>query len=216
MDINQYRKLYDAEDAAPGWDAIDSRLEEVYGSKEPRHWATLHKAMLGGPDPLDGISAYESNAGGISHLHFCTYGYSELYYNEEAVGKYCSGFGFEMTFRLASPLPPTEEPSWVLNLLQNLARYVFNSGKWFEEYHWIPANGPIRLESDTDIVGLAFTLDPELQAIETPHGTVEFIQAFGITSAELASLKAKSRSSQDIIEEQRRLNPMLVTDLARR
>jgi len=86
MDINQYRKLYDAEDAAPGWDAIDSRLDEVYGSKEPRHWATLHKAMLGGPDPLDGISAYESNAGGISHLHFCTYGYSELYYNEEAVG----------------------------------------------------------------------------------------------------------------------------------
>jgi len=216
MDINQYRKLYDAEDAAPGWDAIDSRLEEVYGSKEPRHWATLHKAMLGGPDPLDGISAYESNAGGISHLHFCTYGYSELYYNEEAVGKYCSGFGFEMTFRLASPLPPTEEPSWVLNLLQNLARYVFNSGKWFEEYHWIPANGPIRLESETDIVGLAFTLDPELPPIESPHGTVEFIQAFGITSAELASLKAKSRSSQEIIEEQRRLNPMLVTDLARR
>lgn len=216
MDINQYRELYDAEDAAPGWDAIDSQLEKVYGSKEPRHWATLHKAMLGGPDPLDGISAYESNAGGINHLHFCTYGYSELYYNEEAVGKYCSGFGFEMTFRLASPLPPTEEPGWVLNLLQNLARYVFNSGKWFEEYHWIPANGPIRLESETDIVGLAFTLDPELPPIESPHGTVEFIQAFGITSAELASLKAKSRSSQEIIDEQRRLNPMLVTDLGRR
>jgi hypothetical protein len=72
------------------------------------------------------------------------------------------------------------------------------------------------LEYETDIVGLAFTLDPELQPIESPHGTVEFIQAFGITSAELASLKARSRSSQEIIEEQRRSNPMLVTDLDRR
>jgi hypothetical protein len=172
--------------------------------------------MVGGPDPIDGISMYQSNAGGTSHLHFCTYGYTELYYNEEAVGKDCSGFGFEMTFRLASSLPPVEEPIWVLNLLQNLARYVFKSGKWFEEYHWIPANGPIRLEYETDIVGLAFALDPELPPVESPHGTIEFIQAFGITSGELASLKAKSRSCEQIIEEQRRLNPMLVTDLTRR
>lgn len=216
MNIRQYRELYAESNAVPGWDAIDSRLKEVYGSQEPRHWGTVLKAMLGGPDPIDGISAYESQAGGINHLHFCTYGYSELYYNEEAVGKDFSGFGFEMTFRLASPLPPKEEPVWVWNLLQNLARYVFESGKCFEKYHWIPANGPIRLEYNTDIVGLAFALDPELPPIESPHGTVEFIQAFGITSTELASLKTKSRSCQQIIEEQRRLNPMLVTDLARR
>ena len=216
MDLSEYRQLYDAGSGAPGWDAIASQLKEVYGSQEPRHWGTLIKAMLGGPDPIDGISAYESQAGGISHLHFCTYGYSELYYNEEAVGKDFSGFGFEMTFRIASPLPPTEEPVWVCNLLQNLARYVFESGRCFEEYHWIPANGPIRLEYETDIVGLVFVRDPQLPPIESPHGRVEFIQAFGITSGELESLKAKSRSSEQIIEEQRRLNPMLVTDLARR
>ena len=126
MNINQYRELYGDSNAVPGWDAIDSRLKEVYGSQEPRHWGTLIKAMLGGPDPIDGISAYESQPGGISHLHFCTYGYSERYYNEEAVGKNFSGFGFEMTFRLASPLPPKEEPAWVLNLLQNLARTYSN------------------------------------------------------------------------------------------
>ena len=217
MNLSQYRELYHADSSvAPGWEAIDSRLKEVYGSQEPRHWGTLIKAMLGGPDPIDGISAYESRAGGISHLHFCTYGYSELYYNEDALGKDFSGFGFEMTFRLASTHPSKEEPAWVWNLLQNLARYVFETSRCFEEYHWIPANGPIRLEYETDIVGLAFALDPELPPIESPHGRVEFIQAFGITSAELASLKAKSRSCQEIIEEQRRSNPMLVTDLARR
>lgn len=51
MDLNQYRELYDAESGdAPGWDAIDSRLREVYGSQEPRHWGTLIRAMLGGPE----------------------------------------------------------------------------------------------------------------------------------------------------------------------
>lgn len=103
MDINRYRELYgDGSGTVPGWDAIDSRLKELYGSQEPRHWGTLVKAMLGGPDPLDGISM------------------------------------------------------------------------------------------------------------------VEFIQAFGITSGELAALMAKSRSCREIFEGQQRSNPLLVTDLARR
>src|SRR5262249_27127412 len=170
MDLAEYRERYRGnEGAAPGWDAIDSRLKETYGSQRPRHMATVLKASVGGPDPIDGISIYESRAGGVTHLHFCTYGYSELYYNEEALGKDFSRFGFEMTFRLASPLPPTEDPSWVCNLLQNLGRYVFKSGKWFEPNHWIPANGPIRAQSDTDIVGLAFAHDPELQPVQSPH-----------------------------------------------
>jgi len=33
-------------------------------------------------------------------------------------------------------------------------------GQVFEEYHWISANGPIRLEYDTDIVGLRSCLTP--------------------------------------------------------
>jgi hypothetical protein len=217
MDIDEYRKTYGgSQDAAPGWDAIDSRLKAVYGEVVPRHWGTVIKAMLGGPDPIDGISAYESNAGGVPHLHFCTYGYSELYYNEEAVGKAFSSFGFEMTFRLASPLPVEEEPAWVLNILQNLARYVLKSGKWFEAYHWVPANGPIRMNYETDIVGLAFAPDPELPAVDSPHGRVEFLQAFGITSTELADISSGARSCESIIEHHRLTNPMLVTDLARR
>ena len=44
------------------------------------HWGTIIKAMLGGPDPIDGISAYESNAAPIPHLHFCSYGFTSLYY----------------------------------------------------------------------------------------------------------------------------------------
>ena len=217
MDLAEYKaKFGEQEDAAPGWDAIDSRLKPIYGSQEPKHWGTVIKRMLGGPDPLDGISAYECTDGGVDHLHFVTYGYSSLYYDEEAVGGDFSQFGFEMTFRLASQLPSAEEPIWVLNLLQNLARYVFNSGRWFEPYHWIPANGPIRADHETDLVGLAFLRAPRLEAVDSPHGRVEFIQAFGITQSELDGFQDTKKTAEELIELHRSSNPLLVTDLARK
>jgi hypothetical protein len=216
MNLVEYRNHYATlDDAAPGWDALDERLKQVYGQQEPRHWGTIIMHMFGGPDPIDGISAYQCSDGGRDHLHFSTFGYSSLYYDEESVGAEWSGFGFEMTFRLASPLPPPEEPNWVINLLQNLAKYVFKSGKIFEPQHWIPANGPIRQDSDTDLVGLAFVTDPVLGQIDSPHGAVSFVQAFGLTSVEVDDLLKKRRTCEDIVTEQRRSNPLLITDLRR-
>jgi hypothetical protein len=216
MDLAEYKRRYGGEDSAPGWDAIDSRVHAIYPGQEPKHWGTLIAHMLGGPDPLDGISAFECHDGGIDHLHFVTYGYTTLFYDEEAVGGDFSRYGFEMTFRLASKLPPAEEPTWVCNLLQNIARYVFDSGKWFEQYHWIPTNGPIRADYDTDIVGLAFVNDPTLAPVDSPHGRVEFIQAFGITQSELDSFKSRKQTAEALIEHHRKTNPLLVTDLSRK
>ncbi len=177
---------------------------------------TLIKHMLGGPDPLDGISAYRCSDGGRDHLHFVSYGYTSLYYDEDSVGGDYSRFGFEMTFRLANSNLDDDEPIWVCNLLQNIARYVFDSGKWFEQYHWIPANGPIRADYDTDIVGLAFLNDPSLDPIDSPHGRVEFIQAFGVTQSELDGFKSKKETAEAVIERHRQTNPLLVTDLHRK
>jgi hypothetical protein len=217
MNLDEYQKHYKSrDDAAPGWDAIDQRLTQIYKGQEPKHWGTLIKFTLGGPDPLDGISAYECTEGGVDHLHFCTYGFTSLYYDEEAVGGDYSGFGFELTFRLASPLPPVEEPIWVCNLLQNLARYVFDSGKYFANYHWIPANGPIRADFDTDLVGLAFLNDPALPPMDSPHGRVEFIQALGLTQSELTAIMNKSKTCEQVVEAHRTTNLLLVTDLGRR
>lgn len=215
MDLEEYKRRF-AEDSSPGWDSLNASLRDEYSELEPMHWGTIINHRLGGPDPLDGISAYPCEDGGVDHLHFVTSGYTALYYNEESVGADFSGFGFEMTFRLASSLPPKEEPIWVCNLLQNLARYVFESGKWFDNYHWIPANGPIRTDHHTDIVGLAFVRDTKLQATETPLGHVDFIQAFGLTQSELDSLMNKSKKCEEIIELHRKSNPLLVTDLERK
>lgn len=215
MDQSEYQKKYN-DDSTPGWDAIDAKLTEVYGTQEPPHWGTMLSYMLGGPDPLDGISAYTCEEGGREHLHFVTYGYSSLYYDEEATGGDFSKFGFEMTFRLVSPVSPAEEPIWVCNLLQNLARYVFDSGKWFENYHWIPANGPINVDYGTDLVGFIFVSDPVLNSIDTPHGKIEFLQAFGITQSELDSLMENTRTVEEIIDVHRKTNPLLITDLDRK
>ncbi|MDY3555346.1 suppressor of fused domain protein [Gemmata sp. JC717] len=215
--LAEYKRQYGGrDDAAPGWDAIDARLREVYGDQEPQHWGTVIKHTLGGSDPIDGISAYECRDGNRPHLHFCTYGYTSLYYDEQSAGGEESGYGFEMTFRLASPLPPADQPVWVCNLLQNLARYVFQTGRCFGQYHWIPANGPIRAGYPTDIVGLVFVLDPALAPVDTPHGRVEFVQAFGITGGELDRIKSKSATCEQVVEGHRRDNPLLVTDLGRK
>src|ERR1700750_40498 len=116
MDLETYKATYgSSDDASPGWDAIDRSLKEIYGDKEPlTHWGTVIKYMLGGPDPLDGISVYPSEAGGTPHWHFMSYGFSELYYEENSVGKEFSKFGFELTFRLKTEADwvPDKDSGW--------------------------------------------------------------------------------------------------------
>ena len=215
MTLEEYKKQYNEDDAV-GWDFINIELAKIYSEQEPVHFApTLHYA-LGGEEPLDGISLYKSSKQ-TKHLHFITYGFSELYYDEESAGGEFSKYGFELTFRLKIE-NEDDNINWVCNLLQNLAKYVFKSGKWFEEFHFIPANGPIRSGFDTDITALAFVIDPELGKIETPHGEVMFLQMVGITTAEYEALKQnpKTNETQKLIEKLKQTNELLITDLSRK
>ncbi len=207
MDLASYQALYKDNDAAPGWDAIDRALEGLYPNQRPKHYGTAIKYLLGGPDPIDGISVYQAG----DHIHLVTYGFSSLYYDEESAGAEFSNFGFELTMRL----PNDDDPVWAMNMLQNIARYVFKSGKWLEAGHYMPANGPIKQGTDTKLVGLAFGHDVELAAIDTAHGRVEFIQVFGITQTEIDQIKNSDNDAASILEQHRKLNPMLVTVLSR-
>nr|WP_295864407.1 suppressor of fused domain protein [uncultured Chitinophaga sp.] len=215
MDIEQYKQQFDEQDAV-GWDCIDGAMEKLYPGQEPKHYAPGLYYALGGDNPLDGISVYESSQQ-ADHLHFVTYGFSELYYDEEAAGGEFSKFGFELTFRLKKTTA-AEDPNWACNLLQNIAKYVFSSGRWFEEFHFIPANGPIRLEYDTDITALAFIKDPELGTITTPHGDVTFLQMVGITTKEYESLMQNPTTAEceQLLQRLRANNPLLITDLDRK
>ncbi len=220
MNVEEYRKKYfinEDEQEAVGWLCIDEVLEKLYPNQEPRHYVSAMSYMLGGEDPLDGVSIYKSKKQ-QNHYHIVSYGMSNLYYDEEDVGKEYSGWGFEFTFRLAPFADDNDAPKWVVSLMQNLARYVYNSEKYFDEYHLMPCNSPIRLNTDTEITAIAFILDPEMQKIDTPHGEVKFLQMVGITSAEYEKLKQNFDilEVKKLVEELQKNNPLLITDLNRK
>jgi hypothetical protein len=216
MDLETYKRLYNNDEAAPGWDAINGQLAKIYPNKEPDgHWGTIIPYSLGGEDPLHGVSAYKSN-GIESFYHYISYGFSELFYDEKAFGQEYSKFGFELTFRLKPFKEDEENPIWVVSLMQNLAKYVFSSGKYFDDYHYIPANGPIRLECDTEIQGLVFVTDSQLGEIETVHGKVKFLQMVGITQKEYDLIQEQKLDRFELVEKLKENNPLLITDLERK
>jgi suppressor of fused len=197
--------------AAPGWDAIDGALKPLYGDQEPKHFGTIISRTLGGNDPLQGISAYWRDQP-VPHWHYVTYGFSELY-EKESDNKDESGYGFELTMRVAMPQCTEEPPTWVLNFLQNLARYVFDSGNVFKVGDYMNANGPIAADEKTVLVAVAFVADPELPAMDTPNGRVTFLQAVGITNDEEFAIK--TWASEKVMAIFARHMPLFVTDLAR-
>jgi hypothetical protein len=199
------------DDEAAGWAAIDASLASLYGDQEPQHMGTLISYRLGGPDPLDGISAYY-RAHPVPHWHYVTYGFSELYGKEQEYAE-VSGYGFELTFRLRAVEGATEAPRWVFSLLQNLARYVFNTGNVFRPGEWMTANGPIALDTDTRICSMAMTNDPELPVLDTPNGRLEFIQVVGLTLEE--EYAAKQWSPQRVLDTLLPCMPLWITDLDR-
>src|SRR5215471_10821027 len=199
---------------AVGWDAIAAVLDDLYPGQEPRHWGTLIKFMFGGPDPLDGISAYLHDDGnGGRHWHYVSYGMTELY-DKTSEDKEFSGWGFEFTFRLKAEPGRSEPPQWPLDLLQNLARYVFKTGNVFGPGHHFPLNGPIAVDEDTLLHAALMSEDPQLGQLETPHGKVQFIQVVGATLDERAA--AVRWNTKGLLQVMRTSNPLLVTDLARR
>lgn len=199
------------EENTSGWDAIDQAMQQLYGEQEPKHYGTAIPYMLGGPDPLDGISAYAVDTP-MPHWHFVTYGFSELY-DKEAEDTSRSGYGFELTFRLTRTEDETEPPAWALNLLQNMGRYVFNSGNLFQPGDYLDANGPICLNSDTLLTALAFVADPDLPERMTPNGAVQFIQMVGITCRELEMIQ--SWNTRGFLAACESYMPKYVTDLMR-
>jgi hypothetical protein len=218
MTSEEYKQRF-SEDDAVGWLSIDEALDNLYDKREPRHYGPLCGLhyMAGGSDPIDGASIYESNRQ-EKHLHVISYGMSDLYYNPKSAGGEFSKWGFEFTFRLKPYAGDEGDPLWAVHVMNNLARYVFSSSRWFEENHFIPANGPIRLETETEITGFVFAQDPELGKINTPHGEVTFLQLVGITNAEVERIKQDPTvdTVRQLIDELKAVNPLLITDLNRK
>jgi len=202
---------HDVDDGSPGWNAIDAAMQPLYPDQEPLHYGNVISARLGGPNPLDGTSVWKRFAP-VPHWHFLTYGLSELYAKESEDAE-ISGYGFELTFRLRCEPDAEEPPAWALNFLQNLARYVFQSGNVFRDGDWMAINGPIASEEDTLLCYIALTADPELPAIDTPNGRMEFLQVIGLTDDE--AYAGRQWKVLKLLEALKPGMPLWITDLAR-
>lgn len=188
------------DDSAPGWDAIDARVESIYGG-EPEHRAMNPGLGLG--SPLQGLSAYR----GPSWWLFVTYGLTELY-AKESENQAVSGWGYELTMR--APLSDAV-PEWPFGVLASLARLTQDRRMVFGSGHRLQTGHPLA-GLPTKLTAVAFTLDPELGSIGTLHGTVDFLLVVGITTEELERMKASS--TKDVLDELAKSN-RLVTDPSR-
>ena len=137
MTKEEYKNQFTNEDPV-GWISINKALEKLYGEPEPRHYPPLCGShfMAGGTNPIDGASIYDSKKQQF-HRHIISYGMSELYFDEEKAGADFSKWGFEFTMRLAPFEGDQKDPLWAVSIMNNLARYVFSSGNWFEENHFV-------------------------------------------------------------------------------
>jgi Suppressor of fused protein (SUFU) len=115
---------------------------------------------------------------------------------------------------------PPGAPEWAVDLLTNLAAYVWTSGNGFSAGHHVDLGGPIKLPGKKDkgqpttaITAAAMVRDPALGALRTPYGRVEFLQVVGLTTDELELCRAWS--TEGVMRLLAAEDPMLVTRLDR-
>ncbi|XP_018580681.1 suppressor of fused homolog isoform X5 [Scleropages formosus] len=209
----------------PGLQAIYGECRRLYQDQpNPLQVTAIVKYWLGGPDPLDYISMYR-NLGCPAqeiqeHWHYVSFGLSDLY-GDNRVHEFTgpdgpSGFGFELTFRLKREPDETAPPTWPAELMQGLARYVFQSENTFCSGDHISWHSPLD-NSESRIQHMLLTEDPQLQPVQTPFGLVTFLQIVGVCTEELQA--AQQWNGQGVLDLLRSVHmaggPWLITDMRR-
>ncbi|MCB9749835.1 MAG: suppressor of fused domain protein [Myxococcales bacterium] len=195
---------------APGWAAIDQRVLSCYPGQVPHQFASRTAYELESQSPLPAISVVEGAQ--PEHWHYLTYGLSELFEktsNDPAI----SGFGFELTMRTPRGAGEERPPAWPLRFLQALGRHILSTREGFDTGHRIDLGGPIVYGGESALTGVAIVPDPTLGKIETPFGSLLFLQLVGVTAAELAAMK--KLDYEKVVEMLAELAPRGITDPAR-
>ncbi len=214
--LEEFREKAQDKEWAPGWDEIEAAFKAVYGEQQPEHFGTVitSRAMFGGPEYLDGYSAYQSEKG---YSHVVTFGMSELYADEESLGGDFSKWGYEMTVKLKNTAP--NECVWAMNMMGNLARYTFQSKRWFEPDQYVgSASEPQSLnlsKPESRITALLIVNDTEIPTRQTIYGELAFLQLVGITTKEFLAVRADKSLVPVLLRALRTDYPELETDMDR-
>lgn len=104
---------------------------------------------------------------------------------------------------------------YAADLLGNIARYTYNTEKYFEPFHFINCNGSINAAVDSNITALLAVPDTEAKSIDTIYGKTDFIQFVGITSEEYEMLSETPSKAAELADRIMVDYPDLTTDLNR-
>ena len=207
-------RIKEDENYSPGWQAIDDAFEKLYPGQNPEHFGTLltSRAMLGGDEYLDGFSIYSSPKG---YKHLVTYGMTVLYGDEDAFGGEWNGWGYEMTMKLKEK--NSENCMWAIDMMSNLARYTYQTKRFFEPNQYVKGNGTsLHIGSDSLITALLLVKDTEAESQISVYGKTEFIQLVGITESEMQAIIENKNNVPKLIELMKADgNQDLVTDMRR-
>lgn len=190
-----------------GFDAIEKKFKKMYPKQEEIHFHAPVSSRLGGDDPLDGVSIFR----GEGYYHFVTFGFSELYEKESEDIEY-SGYGFELTFKLKMDEEQKnrkkreldtkdKELKNICSILQELAKYVFETGEIFQpnEYIWTGQKVGIDANKKSKITGFITTLDMARE-METPNGKVQFVELVGATDSELRAIDSGKLKVEELLK----------------
>lgn len=201
--FDKFKKLNENENNeinASGWDAISELCDKVYpNQKNPKHYGTIISWQLGGNDPLQGISVYDSG----DYWHFITYGLSELYEKKSNI-KDISGYGMEFTLKLKKDNYENEENEikCICGILQSIARITFTQKELFNVYEYLYTGQTegIDCNKKSNITGFITIPDNKFHEINTPNGKVRFIEFIGVTDSELKAIQNKQINVKELYE----------------
>ncbi|MDB5195267.1 MAG: branched-chain alpha-keto acid dehydrogenase subunit [Parcubacteria group bacterium] len=173
-----------------GAQALDGTFEKLYGRAPDGTFRGLI------PDSnLDQVVYYHDETG-KPHWHFISYGFSQLGgqpQDEAAPSDEESGSGYEVTFRI----PRTDEataPQWVDRAYNDFANYSFENQIAFRPYDYVDYDFDTGKEHG--YAGFMFVQDSRLKEIETPNGTVAFLQVVPVSAEQLNTLKVAEPDTQ--------------------
>lgn len=200
----------EAPGAAYGWDAIEQAFGALYPGQEAMHWThngimRMHDLRNPPENPFDGVNVYDGGA----FWHYVSFGMSDLYGKESS--DEWSGFGYELTFRLAKPPSEASAPLWPINLMGSLARAAY-TGSAFGPGHTVQI-GPIDGQAETTLTALLLSEDPGLPVRDTPNGKLAFLLLVGVEGA--VRERAMKEGSEGVLAELRASDPTLMTRLLR-
>ena len=170
---------------APGWAAIDRLCEALYPGQQPHQFTSDTAYDLDSANPLSAISVWAADD--PPHWHYVGYGLSELF-EKSSPRPDVSGFGFELTMRIPRSVGEERPPQWPLRLLQTISHYVLSGHAALDSGHCIDFSAPLpmpELQQESRLVGVVCVPDPNLSKVETVHGSLLFLQLFGLTADEL-------------------------------